>query len=291
MECAQPTHSDWPGANGPRSNVYAWSWAAAAPRGWGSCSNSGGSVWPNGYKGQALLPALPGEVAQAFAEVWRLALAQAEAAARAALTEEHNVLFAEQTSLTQERKLWEIALAEAQANLAEHTAQRAQAEAQLGERQALVDQCVRPRKPMYGPWRIAPISRLTRGARKSKRSSSDRNGNNASTTSASLSSPRSWKRYGRPYGRPSKRPPIRRDAWWPWKALSISGGAERHHPQSPSASSANRRPRPKPSLANGAQRTRNKKLLINEVTCCLRAFADSNLTSRRSTLIVLSNDT
>jgi chromosome segregation ATPase len=91
-------------------------------------------------KGHALLPALPEEVAQAFAEVWRLALAQAEVTARAALAEEQNALFAEQTSLTQERKLWEIALAEAQANVAEHTAQRAQADAQLRERQALVDQ-------------------------------------------------------------------------------------------------------------------------------------------------------
>jgi chromosome segregation ATPase len=91
-------------------------------------------------KGQAQLPALPGEVAQAFAQVWQLALGEAETAARMTLTEDQNALFAAQTSLTQERKLWEIALAEAQANAAESAAQRAHADAQLCERQALVDQ-------------------------------------------------------------------------------------------------------------------------------------------------------
>lgn len=91
-------------------------------------------------KGHALLPELPGEVAQAFAEAWRLALTQADSTAQAALTEEHNRLFAEQTSLTQERKLWEIALAEAQANVAESSAQLAQWAAQLHERQGLIDQ-------------------------------------------------------------------------------------------------------------------------------------------------------
>lgn len=91
-------------------------------------------------KGYALLPELPGEVAQGFAEVWRLALAHAEVIARAALTEEQNALFAAQTTLTQERKLWDIALAEAQAQAAESTAQRTRAEAQLQERQALIGQ-------------------------------------------------------------------------------------------------------------------------------------------------------
>lgn len=91
-------------------------------------------------KGHSLLPELPGDVAQTFAEAWRLALVQAETTARAMLTEEQNALFAAQTSLTQERKLWEIALAEAQTHAAEQTAQRVQAEAQLRERQALVDQ-------------------------------------------------------------------------------------------------------------------------------------------------------
>lgn len=91
-------------------------------------------------KGHALLPELPSETAQAFAEVWRGAVAHAETTARAALTEEQNALFAEQTTLNQERKLWEIALAEAQTQVAEAIAQRAQGDAQLRERQVLVDQ-------------------------------------------------------------------------------------------------------------------------------------------------------
>lgn len=86
------------------------------------------------------LPDVPPEAGQAFAEVWRLAVAHAETLARATLTEEQNALFAEQTSLTQERKLWEIALAEAQANVAEITANLAQAEMQLRERQTLIEQ-------------------------------------------------------------------------------------------------------------------------------------------------------
>jgi len=86
------------------------------------------------------LPDVPPEAGQAFAEVWRLALAHAETHARAALTEEQNALFAEQTSLVQERKVWEIALAEAQANVAENTAKLAQAEVQASERLALVEQ-------------------------------------------------------------------------------------------------------------------------------------------------------
>lgn len=91
-------------------------------------------------KGHALLPELPGGVAQAFAEAWRLAIAHADSTAQTALTEEQNRLFAEQTSLTQERKLWEVALAEAQAELAEGVSKLAQAELQLTERQGLMDQ-------------------------------------------------------------------------------------------------------------------------------------------------------
>lgn len=91
-------------------------------------------------KGHALLPDLPGEVAQTFAETWRIALVHADALAQAALTEEQNRLFAVQTSLTQERKVWENALAEAEANAAESTAQHSQSEAQLLERQVMVDQ-------------------------------------------------------------------------------------------------------------------------------------------------------
>ncbi|GLQ87702.1 DNA-binding protein [Dyella flagellata] len=91
-------------------------------------------------KGHALLPELPGEVAQAFAEAWRLALMHAATSAEAALTEQQNTLFAERTSLTQERKLCEIALAAAHADLAEGASKVAQAELQLVERQGLVDQ-------------------------------------------------------------------------------------------------------------------------------------------------------
>lgn len=91
-------------------------------------------------KGHALLPELPGDVAQTFAEAWRLALAHADTAAQVALTEERNDLFAAQTALTQERKLWEIALAAAQADLAEGASKLAQVELQLTERQGLVEQ-------------------------------------------------------------------------------------------------------------------------------------------------------
>lgn len=86
------------------------------------------------------LPDVAPEVGQAFVEVWRLAVTHAETIARSALTEDQNALFAAQTSLIQERKLWEIALAEAQANVAEAAAQLARSEAQLLDRQVLVDQ-------------------------------------------------------------------------------------------------------------------------------------------------------
>lgn len=91
-------------------------------------------------KGHALLPELPGDVAQAFAEAWRLALAQGETTARTALVAEQDALADAQTALIQERQEWEIALAEAQTNVAESAAQLTQSEAQLHERQALVEQ-------------------------------------------------------------------------------------------------------------------------------------------------------
>ena len=90
-------------------------------------------------KGHALLPELPGDVAQAFTEAWRLALTHADTTAQVALAEEHNRLFAAQTTITQERKLWEIALAEARADLAESANKLAQAELQSTERQGLND--------------------------------------------------------------------------------------------------------------------------------------------------------
>lgn len=99
-------------------------------------------------KGHALLPELPGEVALAYAETWRLALVHAEATARTALAADQNALFAEQTTLTQERKLWELALAEAQATVTEHTSQLAQAAVQLQERQTLVDQLEAQRRDL-----------------------------------------------------------------------------------------------------------------------------------------------
>jgi chromosome segregation ATPase len=86
------------------------------------------------------LPEAPSEVGQAFVEVWRLAVTQAESIARASLAQEQNALLATQTSLAQERKIWEIAIAEAQANVAECTAKLAQAEMQWAERQALFAQ-------------------------------------------------------------------------------------------------------------------------------------------------------
>lgn len=86
------------------------------------------------------LPDVPPKAGQAFAEVWRLAVTQAETIARTTLTEEQNALFAAQTDLTQERKVWEIALTEAQATAADITAKLAQAEVQLRERQILMEQ-------------------------------------------------------------------------------------------------------------------------------------------------------
>ena len=86
------------------------------------------------------LPEVPSEAGQAFAEVWRVAVSHAEALARASLAQEQNALLAAQTSLAQERKIWELAIAEAQANVAECTAKLAQAEVQWVERQALFAQ-------------------------------------------------------------------------------------------------------------------------------------------------------
>ena len=91
--------------------------------------------------GQMLvLPEVPGEVGQAFAEVWRLAVTHAASAAHASLAHEQNTLLAAETSLTQERKIWEIALAEAQA-LAQNAGQaREVADTRLVDVQRLVEQ-------------------------------------------------------------------------------------------------------------------------------------------------------
>lgn len=84
------------------------------------------------------LPEVPSEVGQVFAEVWRLAVTQAESVVRAALTHDQNELLAAQSSLTQERKIWEIALAEAEANVTDTLAKLSHAELQLTERQGLL---------------------------------------------------------------------------------------------------------------------------------------------------------
>jgi DNA repair exonuclease SbcCD ATPase subunit len=91
--------------------------------------------------GQMLvLPEVPGDVGQAFAEVWRLAIAHAAAIAQASLAQEQNALLAAQSSLIQERKIWEIAIAEAQ-ELAQSAAQtREVAETRLTDVQRLVEQ-------------------------------------------------------------------------------------------------------------------------------------------------------
>ena len=91
--------------------------------------------------GQMLvLPEVPGDVGQAFAEVWRLAVTHAAAVAQASLAQEQNALLAAQTSLTQERKIWEIAIAEAQ-ELAQSAGQaREVAQTRLLDVQRLVEQ-------------------------------------------------------------------------------------------------------------------------------------------------------
>jgi DNA repair exonuclease SbcCD ATPase subunit len=86
------------------------------------------------------LPDVPADVGQAFTEVWRLAMAQAGSLAQGALAQEQNALLAAQTSLTQERKLWEIALAEAQAQAQSADQAREVAETRLADMQRLVEQ-------------------------------------------------------------------------------------------------------------------------------------------------------
>ncbi|MGH8159564.1 MAG: DNA-binding protein [Rhodanobacter sp.] len=91
--------------------------------------------------GQMLvLPDVPSEVGQAFAEVWRLTMTHAESLAQATLVQEQNALLAAQTSLSQERKIWEIAIAEAQLR-AQNASQACEvAETRLADLQRLVEQ-------------------------------------------------------------------------------------------------------------------------------------------------------
>jgi chromosome segregation ATPase len=86
------------------------------------------------------LPDVPTDVGQAFTEVWRLAMAQAGSLAQAALAHEQNALLAAQSSLTQERKLWDIALAEAQGQAQSADQAREMAETRLADIQRLVEQ-------------------------------------------------------------------------------------------------------------------------------------------------------
>lgn len=86
------------------------------------------------------LPDLPPEVGQGFAAVWRVAVTHAETLARAALTEEQNALYADRTSLIQERKVWEIAVAEAHATAADATAELNAGKLQLAERKEFIGQ-------------------------------------------------------------------------------------------------------------------------------------------------------
>jgi len=91
--------------------------------------------------GQVLaLPDVPAEVGQTFAEVWRLAVGHAESLAQASLAQEQNALLAAQSSLTQERKIWEIALAEAQGLTQNANQAREVAETRLADVQRLVEQ-------------------------------------------------------------------------------------------------------------------------------------------------------
>jgi chromosome segregation ATPase len=86
------------------------------------------------------LPEVPADVGQAFTEVWRLAMAHAGSLAQVALAHEQNALLATQSSLTQERKLWDIALAEAQAQAQSADQAREVAETRLADIQRLVEQ-------------------------------------------------------------------------------------------------------------------------------------------------------
>jgi chromosome segregation ATPase len=86
------------------------------------------------------LPEVPTEVGKAFVELWRLAVTHADSLARTALTQEQNALLCAQTSLLQERKVWEIALVEAQTLTQSAVQSREVAETRLADVQRLVDQ-------------------------------------------------------------------------------------------------------------------------------------------------------
>jgi hypothetical protein len=87
-----------------------------------------------------VLPDVPSEVGQAFAEVWRLTMTRAVSLAQATLVQEQNALLAAQTSLGQERKIWEIAIAEAQLRAQNASQATEVAEIRLADVQRLVEQ-------------------------------------------------------------------------------------------------------------------------------------------------------
>lgn len=89
--------------------------------------------------GEARLPELPPEVAAAFRAVWVSASEHATAGAQAALAQEQNALLAAQSSLTQERKIWEIAIAEAQGQTQSAAQAREVADTRLTDVQRLVE--------------------------------------------------------------------------------------------------------------------------------------------------------
>jgi chromosome segregation ATPase len=86
------------------------------------------------------LPDVPADVGRVFTEVWRLAMAQAGSLAQATLAHEQNALLAAQSSLAQERKLWDIAIAEAQAQAQSADQGRDVAETRLADIRRLVEQ-------------------------------------------------------------------------------------------------------------------------------------------------------
>ena len=89
------------------------------------------------------LPELPKNVGQAFTDVWRLAMTHAASLAQATLAHEQNALLAAQTSLAQERKLWEVAMADVQVQAQSAGQAREVAEIRLADVQRLVEQQAR----------------------------------------------------------------------------------------------------------------------------------------------------
>lgn len=86
------------------------------------------------------LPEVPAEAGQAFAELWRLAVAHADSIAKASLASEQQALLSRETLLTEERETWSAALTEAQALAHSAVQARDVADLRLTDLQRLVDQ-------------------------------------------------------------------------------------------------------------------------------------------------------